>query len=241
MRLEFLRDVRVVERIGHGRDAQVVLGRRADHAGAADVDVRPRHLGSDAILGDGLLERIEVDDDHVDRERGEPLQVGLVGVVVGLGEEAEVDLEVERLDEPALHFGLAGVVGNGNESIARLVAEDFLDLGIGAAGGVDLYAWACLDECGDESLKPRLVAHAHEDVLYLHPAVDFCNYVALKFPSIIPFSPSGRTTCRSSSAPRTRLPSRERGPLCGRRDSPRGRFPALSSRTFQVSKSSPTS
>ena len=59
----------------------------------------------------------------------------------------------------------------------EVVAEDFLDLGIGAAGGVDLYAGACLDECGDEGLEPRLVAHAHEDVLYLHPAVDFSYYV----------------------------------------------------------------
>ena len=42
-----------------------------------------------------------------------------MGVVVGLAEEAEVDLEVERLHEAALHFRLAGVVADGDERICR--------------------------------------------------------------------------------------------------------------------------
>ena len=35
-----------------------------------------------------------------------------MGVVVGLGKNAEIDLEVERLDQAALHLGLTGVVGD---------------------------------------------------------------------------------------------------------------------------------
>ncbi len=145
----------------------------ADHARTSDVDVRPRHLGRDAFLRDRRLERIEVHDDHVDRKRGKALEVRLVRIVVLLGKEPEVDLEVERLDEPALHLGLTGVVRNRDESSLRLVAENLLHLGVGPPGGVDLDPRARLDERGDEGLESGLVANAHQDVLDLDLVVDF--------------------------------------------------------------------
>ena len=114
-------------------------------------------------------------------------------VVVLLGEEPEVDLEVERLDEPALHLRLAGVVRHRDERPLGLVAENLLHLGVGSAGRVYLHSRARLDERGDERLESRLVAHAHEHVPDLDPVVDFLDYVerhvsSLGVADIIPFS-----------------------------------------------------
>ena len=174
---EFGRDVAVVERIGDGRHAQVVLRRGADHARAADVDVRPGHFGRDARLRDRLRERIEIHDHHVDRIRRKALEVRLVRIVVLLGEEPKVNLEVKRLHETALHLRLTRIVRDRDERLVRLGAQNLLDLHVGPAGRVDLHARAGLDERGDEGLKPRLVAHAHEHVLDLNAIVDLCDDV----------------------------------------------------------------
>ena len=170
---EFLDEIAVIERIGDGGDAKVVLGTRADHAGAADVDVRAGHLGRYAILSDRLAERIEVYDDHIESVGVEALQIVLMGVVVLLGKNAEIDLEVERLDQTALHLGLAGVVRNGNERSLGGIAENLFDLGVCSAGRINLNAGANLDESGDKRLEARFVAHAHKNVLYLNTIVDF--------------------------------------------------------------------
>ena len=86
----------------HDGAERVVLGRRADHRRAADVDVLD-HLG---LVGPharrGALERIEVDDHQVD-----VLDLVLTGRahvvgVVARGEQAGIELGVQRLD-PAVH------------------------------------------------------------------------------------------------------------------------------------------
>ena len=53
--------------VGHDGDVLVVLGRRPDQAGAADVDVLDRLLERDAGPGDRRLERVQVHDHQVDR------------------------------------------------------------------------------------------------------------------------------------------------------------------------------
>jgi len=59
-------DLGVLGGLDDDRYGLVVLGRGADHAGPADVDVLDDLLEGDALLEDGLLEGIEVDDHHVD-------------------------------------------------------------------------------------------------------------------------------------------------------------------------------
>ena len=172
---ELLDEIAVIERIGDGRDAEIILGARADHAGTADVDVRAGHLGRYALLGDRLAERIEIDDDHIERIGVETLQIVLMGVVVLLGEDTEINLKVERLNQTALHLGLSGIIGNGDERSFGGIAENLLDLCVRSAGRINLYAGARLDESGDKRLEARLVAHAHENVLYLNAIVDFCD------------------------------------------------------------------
>ena len=86
----------------------VVLRRGADHAGAADVDVLHDLVECDAVLEDGLLEGVQVDNDHVDRLDA----LGGDGVHVLLdvpaGEDARVDHWVERLHASVQHLGEAG-------------------------------------------------------------------------------------------------------------------------------------
>ena len=53
--------------VGQHRDVLPVLRRRAHHRRAADVDVLDRVFERAAGLGDGGLERVEVDDQQVDR------------------------------------------------------------------------------------------------------------------------------------------------------------------------------
>ena len=86
----------------------------------------------------------------------------VVGVVVGLGEEAHVDLEVEGLDEAALHLGLAGVVGDGLEAVFLAGLEEGLDGGVGAAGREDDELGARLEEGGDKGVEPGLVGDGDE-------------------------------------------------------------------------------
>ena len=58
--------MRVVGGGGDDGDVGEVFGGGADHGGAADVDVFDDLVEGDVGFGGGLLEGVEVDDDHVD-------------------------------------------------------------------------------------------------------------------------------------------------------------------------------
>ena len=65
--LQFLEHAGVLRGVGQHRDVVPVLRRRAHHRRAADVDVLDRVLERAAGLRDRRLERVEVDDEQVDR------------------------------------------------------------------------------------------------------------------------------------------------------------------------------
>ena len=174
---EFGEQRRVVGGVRDGRHADEVLRGGADHAGAADVDVRAAVLGRDAGLRGDLLEGVEVADHHVDLDGAGAREVRLVGVVVVLAEQAEVDLEVERLDEPALHLGLAGVVGDLHEAVLRGVAERGGERLVGAAGAEEADAGAGFEEPLGEVLDASLVEKAGEDVADGDEVVDLGDVV----------------------------------------------------------------
>ncbi len=107
---EFVEQPRIVGGVDDDGDRGVVLGRGAHHRRAADVDVLDRILEAAIGIGDGLLERVEVDDDQVDR-----LDAVLAHhrvVFAAAPEDAAVDFRMQCLDAAGHHLREAGVVGN---------------------------------------------------------------------------------------------------------------------------------
>ncbi|MNN21916.1 hypothetical protein D3C81_1352530 [compost metagenome] len=124
--VHFSQDARVVDRVDHDRDAAgfgaVVLGRRAQHGRAADVDVLDR-VGERAVrLGDGFTERIQVDHQHVDAIDARCLDGVHVLGAVATGQEAAVNLGVQRLDAAIQNFRrtrVGGHFGDGQAGVGQ--------------------------------------------------------------------------------------------------------------------------
>ena len=95
---------------GHGPE---VLGRGPQHRGPADVYLFDGLLLGGAA-GDGLLEGIEVDADQVYRAYILLDELLYVVGVSEVGEDAAVDLGVERLDPPAEYLRRARYLGDGD-------------------------------------------------------------------------------------------------------------------------------
>ena len=84
----------------------MILGRRAHHGRAADVDVLDRFLERAARLRDGGGKRIEIDDDEVDRLDAVLAHDGVVDAAPA--EQSAVDLRMQRLDAAVHDFGKTG-------------------------------------------------------------------------------------------------------------------------------------
>ena len=86
----------------------MVLRRRAQQGGPADVDLLDRVVPIHVEAADGLLEGIEVDADEVDRL--DPVRGEVRDVLrdVATGEDAAVHGRVQRDDAMAEHLGEAG-------------------------------------------------------------------------------------------------------------------------------------
>ena len=130
-------DAAVVGWVDNDGDALVVFGRAAEHRRTADVDVLDGVLEGDIRLGDGLLERVEVHDDEIDRADTVLGGGGSVFLIFAQEKQAAVDLGVQRLDAAVEHLGETGVVAE----FLRLDAGLTQHLG-GSAGGDDLDAGA---------------------------------------------------------------------------------------------------
>ena len=108
--VELLEQRRVLRRVGDDGDERVVLRRRAHHRGPADVD------GLDVGV---LRERVEVRHDEVERLDAVGGHVVVVRRLRAVGEDAAVDLRVQR-DDPVVED--------------RRDAGDVVDRGDGDAG-----------------------------------------------------------------------------------------------------------
>ena len=150
-------DVVVARRVGDDRDGGVVLRGRAHHRRAADVDLFDALV--DARAGrDGLGERVQVDDDEVERCDAELTQLRQVVVLARVGEDARVHLGVQRLDATLEALGKTGQLLDGRhrdaetgDELARTTGRDDLDAGVGQG--------AC------QLLQTRLVVHRDEGPL----------------------------------------------------------------------------
>ena len=97
----------VVCGIDHDCHALVVLGRRAHHRWAADIDILDSIFQCHIGVGDGLGEGVEVHDNEVDGANPVLRDGRHVLRLVAVGEDASVDLGVEGLDPAFQHLGEA--------------------------------------------------------------------------------------------------------------------------------------
>ena len=105
-------DPRVVVRIDQHGDVGMILGRRAKHGGAADIDVLDGLVKGTLGAGHGRGEWIEVHRQDIDGADRVLLERRLVGGVGAPGEDAGMDPGVQRLDPSVEHFRKARVVGD---------------------------------------------------------------------------------------------------------------------------------
>lgn len=100
-------DVRVPLGAGDDGDRRVVLGRRAHHGRPADVDLLDALVGA-RTGGDGLTERVEVDDDEVEGLDAQLRELLAVAVQPQVGEDAGVHARVQGLDAAVQALGETG-------------------------------------------------------------------------------------------------------------------------------------
>ncbi len=153
-------DGRIVGGLDDDRDVGMVLRRGADHRRAADVDVL------DAVViacapRDRVLERVEVDDEEIDR--GDAVgRHGARMLFVGADrEQAAMDFRMQRLDAAVHHLRKPGEIGD----VAHREPGRGERLG-GAAGRDELDAVS--RERAGEIDEPGLVRHREKGAA--HPA-----------------------------------------------------------------------
>ena len=101
----------VIFHIDNNADKRMVLGRRADHRRAADVDVLDDGF-TGGTGGPGLLEGVEIDDEEVDLGNAMLLHRLPVRRIAANAEEAAMDAGMQRLHPPVHDLRKAGEVGN---------------------------------------------------------------------------------------------------------------------------------
>ncbi len=148
--------------LGIGQDSHMgmVLGRRPDHGRAADVDI----LDTGRVirtLGDGFLERIEIDHQQVDRCDGMAFHRLQVLRVITQRQQAAMHHRVQGLQTPAHHFREAGVLGNLTDRQTGL--NQHL---VGATGGQQLNA--IIGELAREGHNITLVGDGNQGTLDTH-------------------------------------------------------------------------
>ena len=121
---------RVVRRIDDDTDVRVILCRCAHQGRSADVDVLDGILQAAVWPGDRLAERIEIDDDQVDRWDAVLGERCAVRSDVAPGEDAGVHLGMQRLDAPVEHFRESRVGADLSDRQSRVGKRTS-----GAAGG----------------------------------------------------------------------------------------------------------
>ena len=245
-RRELVEQVGVVLVAGDHRDAGVVLGRGADHARPADVDVLDDDLVLDAAPLRDLLERVEAADHHVDGFDVVLLDGLHVLGHVAAGEDACHEPRVHGLDAAVEHLGEAGDLFDQGDRDAGILEQ----LG-GPAGGDD--GDAHVGETLGERLDATLVEDGDKCSLDLHchaPSVDCPGRVGAG--SAPPHSPRRKPTrkgvraeChkrqeavrRSARQPPAARPRRRRGRSTLRRGRSRCRPPASASRRSSARRS----
>ncbi|MBE5691951.1 MAG: leucine-rich repeat domain-containing protein, partial [Sutterella sp.] len=158
LNLDFVEDQLIVGRINDHSNRLAVLRRRADHCRAADVDILNRFLERAVRTRHSLLEGIEIHADDVDRIDAVLLERCHVLGHRTTGEDARMDLGVERLHAAVEHFGESRVVGH-FLNVDPFAGEKLRS----AAGRKDVVSR--LDEAAGELDDARLIRNGEECLL----------------------------------------------------------------------------
>ena len=103
------RNLRVIKRVHHHRHAVMIFRRAAQHRRPADINVLNRIVQAHVRLGDGLLERIKIHHDEINRLNAMCADGGFVRLVAANEQQAAVDFRMQGFDAAIEHFGKAGV------------------------------------------------------------------------------------------------------------------------------------
>ena len=156
----------VIRAVAQHRDARVVLRRRAQHAGAADIDVFDQLLEARVGRSQHALERVQVHGDEID---GRCTELGKVRVVDTLArEQPAVHARVQRLYTAIHHLGRARVALDALHRDAG-VAQGAVASGVLNSEGV-LEATEILAK-HDENYMPPEVADALDKSGFDHQGV----------------------------------------------------------------------
>src|SRR5699024_1053326 len=172
-----------------------------DHRGSADVDLL--HAVVEArTAGDGVGERIEVDDDEVEGLDPELVELAPMVRLAGVGEDARVHPRVEGLDPPFETFGEPGQVFD-----LRHLGTRLGDLGSRRTGRHDLDSGGV--ESASQVLQPGLVIDADQRSL---DRAGSCRRSSLRFVrrSILRTAGGQFAAVAEAAYPRTCRPSMTR-------------------------------
>ena len=89
----------------------MVLGGGADHRRPADVDVLD-HLVERRGAAQGVLERVEIDDQQIDRRDAVGDHRRLMGGLAANRQQAAMDARMQRLQPAVHHLGKSGQIGD---------------------------------------------------------------------------------------------------------------------------------
>ena len=144
----------VVVRVDEHGDIGVVLGGRADHGRPADIDILDAR-GKIRAARDRVLERIEVDDHHIDRTYPVRLQGFSVRGIAANREQSAVHRRMQGLDAAVHHLGKAGQLGNVDDREPRLAQR------LARAAGGDEFDAVARESAGELD-DPALVGNGDE-------------------------------------------------------------------------------
>ena len=144
----------VVGRVDHDRDRAVVLRAGPHHRGAADVDLLD-DFGRARAGGHRLAERVQVDDEQLERLDAQPDDRLDVLRVVLVGQQAGVHVRVQRLHPPAEDLREPGHLVDRRDRDAQVA-----DPRRGRAGRDDLDAGRV--QAARQVLDAGLVVHADQ-------------------------------------------------------------------------------
>ena len=90
----------------------MILRRRSDHAGAADVDVLDGVRDGDVGLCDRFFERVQIHDDQLERDDPVLNNRRQIGLQIGPSQDRSVHFRVQRLHATVHDFRETGVAGD---------------------------------------------------------------------------------------------------------------------------------
>ena len=110
--LKLGQDRSVLRRAGRNGDKGVILRRGSDQTRTPDVDLLDRFAKTHSLFGYRCLERIQIDDDQIDRLDRVRRERPQILLVISAGKNPAEDFRMQRLDPPVHDLGKPGVLGH---------------------------------------------------------------------------------------------------------------------------------